>query len=71
MKAANVFSAIAKEHGTSEAQVRADVTAVIHEAYLTGKPEFKLMFCDREPSPEEFILAIAKELTDAGKRPRQ
>lgn len=62
MNAAKAIEAIARERKTSVKQVRADMIAAIHKAYLAGKPEYKIIFGDREPSPEEFIEIMSNEL---------
>ena len=62
MEPDRTFAIIAEQEGLSIQQVRADMIAAIHQAYLEGKPEFKVIFGDREPTPEEFIQAIAKDL---------
>lgn len=62
MDITNAIKEIAKENGVSEAQVRADMIVAIHQAYLAGKPEFKVLFGDREPSVEEFICETEREV---------
>ena len=57
---------IAREQGISAAQVRADMILAIHQAYLAGTPAFRVIFGNREPSIEEFITEIAKDVS--GKR---
>ena len=62
----NEIKAIARGQGISAAQVRADMILAIHRAYLAGTPAFRVIFGNREPSIEEFVTEIAREVT--GKR---
>ena len=67
MNAAKAIEAIAQERKISVKQVRADMIVAIHQAFLAKKPEFTIIFGDREPSPEEFLEAMAKEVVDMDK----
>lgn len=64
MDITNEIKAIAREQGISATQVRADMIVAIHRAYLVGTPAFRVIFGDREPSIEEFITEIAKDVSD-------
>lgn len=64
MDAAKAIEELAKQRGLSAEQVRADMIVAIHQAFLAKKPEFTILFGDREPSPEEFIQAIAQDFTE-------
>ena len=69
MNAKETIEAIARENKISAKQARADMIVAIHKAYLAGSPEFKIIFGDREPSPEEFIEALSGEIREEGKKP--
>ena len=71
MNPKNAIEAIARENKISVKQARADMIVAIHKAYLAGSPEFKIIFGDREPTPEEFIEALSTEIQEEGKRPIQ
>ncbi|MBR0409190.1 MAG: hypothetical protein IJI53_14250 [Clostridia bacterium] len=64
MNATKAIEAIAKERKMSVKQVRSDMIVAIHKTYLAKKPEFTIIFGDREPSPEEFLEVMAKEVLD-------
>ncbi len=66
MNTSKMIQAIAREQGISAAQARVDMIVAIHRAYLAGTPAFRLIFGNREPSIEEFVTEIAREVT--GKR---
>lgn len=59
---------IAWENNISVKQARADMIVAIHKAYLAGTPEFKIIFGDREPSPEEFIQVLSTVIKDEDKK---
>lgn len=71
MNAKNAIETIALENKISVNQARADMIVAIHKAYLVGTPEFKILFGDREPSPEEFIEALSGEIREESKKPVQ
>lgn len=64
MNSSKAIMTIAQEQGISEAQARADMIVAIHHAYLAKKPAFTILFGDREPSLEEFIQEMAKEMAE-------
>lgn len=67
MNATKTIEEIALKRKTSVKQVRADMIVAIHTAFLAKKPEFTIIFGDREPSPEEFLEVMAKEVVDMDK----
>ena len=71
MNTEKAIEIIARENKISVKQARADMIVAIHKAYLAGTPEFKIIFGDREPSPEEFIEALSGEIREEGKKPLQ
>ena len=66
MDTAKIVKAIAREQGISTAQARADMIVAIHRAFLAGTPAFRVIFGNREPSIEEFVTEIARDVS--GKR---
>ena len=56
----------AKAGGMSLADVRADIEATIDEAMTSTSPEvrenFKKLFGNKRPTPEEYIYKITKEI---------
>lgn len=56
----------AKAGGVSLADVRADIEATIDEAMTSADPEvqanFKKLFGNKCPTPEEYIYKITKEI---------
>lgn len=58
---------IAKQHGISTDQCRADIAESIRAAWDTSDPvvkdrQIQLVGEDRVPSPEEFIVLMANEI---------
>ena len=57
----------AKAGGMSLADVRADIEATIDEAMTSTSPEvrenFKKLFGNKRPTPEEYIYTITKKTT--------
>ena len=63
----NVIRKVAKQHGISTAQCRAEMAACIAEAWATSDPEIKrrhiqLVGEERVPTPEEFLHLISQKL---------
>ena len=62
-----ILEKMAKEKGISVQQLRADMIAAIHAAATSENQETRKKFEERfhgvEPSPEEFITAIASDLS--------
>ncbi len=62
-----IMRKMAKEKGVSFQQLRADMIVAIHAATTSENQETKQRFSERfhgaEPSPEEFIAAIATDLS--------
>lgn len=62
----DLLKIIAREHGISVAEVRAEMQATIDEARNNPDPEkqaeFRKYFGDRTPTPEEFIYTVTKKL---------
>ena len=68
LRARRVIARVAQQQGISTAQCRAEIAAVITEAWATTDPlakdrQIRLVGDSRIPSPEEFILLISKEIT--------
>ncbi|HBG0928530.1 TPA: hypothetical protein KPF62_002051 [Clostridioides difficile] len=61
-----LLKVIARKHGISVAEVRAEMQATIDEARNNPDPEkqaeFRKYFGDRTPTPEEFIYTVTKKL---------
>ena len=64
MDVTKAIATIAQKQKISEKQVRADMVVAIHQAFLANEPAFTILFGNREPSPEEFINIIAKDITN-------
>lgn len=62
----DLLKVIARQHGISVAEVRAEMQATIDEARNNPDPEkqaeFSRYFGDRTPTPEEFIYTMTKKL---------
>lgn len=62
----DLLKTIARTHGVSVAEVRADMQATIEDARNNPDPEkqaeFKKYFGNRTPTPEEFIYVMTKKL---------
>lgn len=62
----DLLKVIARQHGISVAEVRAEMHAAIEEARNNPDPEkqaeFSRYFGDRTPTPEEFIYTMTKKL---------
>ena len=63
MDVTKAIATIAQKQGITEKQVRADIVVAIHKAFLANGPAFTILFENREPSPEEFINTITKDIT--------
>lgn len=68
LRARQIITRVARRHGISTEQCRADIQAVIDAAWATTDPEVKfqqirLVGEGRVPTPEEFIFLISKETT--------
>ena len=63
MDVTKAIATIAQKQGITEKQVRADMVVAIHQAFLAKEPAFTILFENREPSPEEFINTITKDIT--------
>lgn len=63
MDATKAIEELAKQRGLSTAQVRADMIVAIHQAFLAKKPEFTILFGDKEPSPEVFLSTVAQDFS--------
>lgn len=61
-----LLKVVARAHGISVAEVRAEMQATIEEARNSPDPEkqaeFKKYFGNRTPTPEEFIYKMTKKL---------
>lgn len=61
-----IFNAIARKEGISVAEVLKEMEFSIENAKnssdLAKQAEFKKLFGDRTPTPEEFIYTVAKQL---------
>lgn len=67
-RARQIIAKVARQHGVSIDQCRADMEAAISAAWATADPQEKdrqirLVGDSHTPSPEEFILLISKETT--------
>lgn len=62
----DLLKIIARKHGISVAEVRAEMQATIDEARNNPDPEkqaeFRKYFGDKTPTPEEFIYTVTKKL---------
>ena len=68
LRASRIIARVAKQHGLSTDQCRAEIQAVIDTAWATVDPEvtdrqIRLVGDSHTPSPEEFIFLISKETT--------
>ncbi|MDD3279143.1 MAG: hypothetical protein PHG16_09745 [Lachnospiraceae bacterium] len=63
----NVLETVAKQHGVSVAEVRREMELSIAEAKnnpdTAKQAEFKKLFGDKTPTPEEFIMKISREVS--------
>lgn len=61
-----IIERMAREHGVSVSKIRGDMMEAIHAGYTSEDPDarerFRMMFGDREPPLEEFILTLAETL---------
>lgn len=62
----DLFKIIARQHGISVKEVKAEMQKTIDEARNNPDPEkqaeFSKYFGDRTPTPEEFIVVMTKKL---------
>lgn len=62
----DLLKTIARQHGISVNEVRAQMQKTIDEARSNPDPEkqaeFRKYFGDRTPTPEEFIYTVTKKL---------
>lgn len=62
----DLFKVIARQHGISVKEVKAEMQKTIDEARSNPDPEkqaeFSRYFGDRTPTPEEFIYVMTKKL---------
>lgn len=62
----DLLKTIARQHGVSVAEVRAEMQATIEDARNNPDPEkqaeFSKYFGSRTPTPEEFIYTMTKKL---------
>ena len=62
----NLLKTVARAHGISVAEARAEMQATIDEARnnpdLEKQAEFKKYFGNKTPTPEEFIYVMTKKL---------
>ncbi|MBY1993854.1 hypothetical protein C4024_15515 [Clostridioides difficile] len=62
----DLLKTVARAHGISVAEVKAEMQATIDEAQNNPDPEkqaeFKKYFGNRTPTPEEFIYVMTKKL---------
>ena len=62
----DLLKTVARAHGVSVAQVKAEMQATIDEARNNPDPEkqaeFKKYFGNKTPTPEEFIYVMTKKL---------
>ena len=61
METGKAIKRIALKNKLSAKQVRADMIAAIHVAYLADRSKFQRIFGDHEPLPEEFMEAMARK----------
>lgn len=63
----DLLKTIARTHGISVADVRAEMQATIYEARNNPDPEkqaeFRKYFGSKTPTPEEFIYVMTKKLS--------
>ena len=61
-----IIEQMAREHGVSVSKIRGDMMEAIHAGYTSEDPDarerFRMMFGEREPTLEEFILTLAETL---------
>jgi hypothetical protein len=61
-----IIEQMAREHGVSVSKIRGDMMEAIHTGYTSEDPDarerFHMMFGEREPTLEEFILTLAETL---------
>ena len=61
-----IIEQMAREHGVSVSKIRGDMMEAIHAGYTSEDPDarerFRMMFGDREPPLQEFILTLAETL---------
>ena len=61
-----IIEQMARKHGVSVSKIRGDMMEAIHAGYTSEDPDarkrFRMMFGDREPTLEEFILTLAETL---------
>ena len=61
-----IIEQMAREHGVSVSKIRGDMMEAIHAGYTSVDPDarerFRMMFGDKEPTLEEFILTLAETL---------
>jgi len=64
--AKDLLKVVARKHGVSVAQVKAEMQTTIEEARNNPDPEkqaeFRKYFGDRTPTPEEFIYTMTKKI---------
>ena len=63
----SIMRNIAIDKGLSVQQLRADMVVAIHTAVLSdnqaARTYFRSVFGEKEPTPEEFIMRLAEEVT--------
>ena len=61
-----IIEQMAREHGVSVSKIRGDMMQAIHVGYTSEDPDarerFRMMFGDKEPTLEKFILTLAEKL---------
>lgn len=61
-----IFKAIARQEGVPVSEVVREMEIAIEDAKNTPEPEkraeFRKLFGDRTPTPEEFIFTVAKKV---------
>ena len=61
-----IIEQMAREHGASVSKIRGDMMEAIHTGYTSEDPDarerFRMMFGDKEPTLEKFILTLAEKL---------
>jgi hypothetical protein len=67
LRAKYVIARVAKQQGISTSQCRAEIQEAISEAWATADPQAKLTQVrlvgeERIPTPEEFIVLVARQL---------